>query len=724
VSARLALASLPALAATEAERERWTVDRDGVRGRALVVGAGHSVVWALRPGRAVHLRSHAMLAPRDRLDGEGAIVARVSALTGDGAERTLWRRRLAAGRRAGPPRHRVSCLIPADAVALSLGAVACEGGPRAPRAVLWLAPTIEDPGVAPLAASQRSAGAPLPAGARSLAGLAPLAGALAPWRRAGGGAVGGVRTLLRARYRRPRDPGRPMISVLMPVHDPPEPMLAEAIASVRGQTIADWELCIADDGSTQPRIRALLEREGARDARIRVVRRARAGGIAAATNAAMDLARGEYIALLDHDDTLAPEALEEVAVRIAGAPDLDMIYTDEDIVLDGRPVFVHAKPDWSPDTLRTNGYTCHLGVYRRSLVERIGRFRSEFDGSQDIDMILRLTERTDRVAHIPRVLYHWRAHGGSTPGGDAKPYAYVAARRAIAAHLQRAGLDAAVDFGPPGLYRVAHRVHPAATVDLVVATTDPAALEAAAASWAQQSHPTWRAVVVAPGALRGPVAEALARADLERGRFTVLASDDGPATAALLAAGAAVASAAHIVLMESPAAGLTRDWLRRLLGYASQPGVAVAGAAVLEPDGTVRHAGVALPEGIALRLLHGDRTSMNELFGFGTSVYNVSAVRGVLAIGRDAYRRLGGLDVRLGELALVHLCLRARSAGHRVVIVPDARLRATEPERAESDLEAIWLLREEWARLGGREPYYSPAFRPDRGDFALRHWPR
>ena len=141
--------------------------------------------------------------------------------------------------------------------------------------------------------------------------------------------------------------------------------------------------------------------------------------------------------------------------------------------MDGRQIWLHLKPGWSPDTLRTNGYTCHLGVYRRALVSEIGGFRSEFDGSQDVDMILRLVERTDRIAHIPQILYHWRVHASSTAGGDAKPYAYVAARNAIAGHLERCGIEAEVGYGPPGLYRVAHRVDPHQSIALVLAVEDP-----------------------------------------------------------------------------------------------------------------------------------------------------------------------------------------------------------------------------------------------------------
>ena len=170
-------------------------------------------------------------------------------------------------------------------------------------------------------------------------------------------------------------PGRPpQISVLTPVHDPPIQMLREAIDSVLAQTYPNWELCLVDDGSTHPEITAELHRYANADPRIKLTRHPTAGGISTATNTALDNATGDYIALLDHDDTLAPDALQQIADTITAQPDLDMIYTDEDIVLDGHRIWVHHKPAWSLDTLRTNGYTCHLGVYRSSLVRDIGGF--------------------------------------------------------------------------------------------------------------------------------------------------------------------------------------------------------------------------------------------------------------------------------------------------------------------------------------------------------------
>ena len=169
--------------------------------------------------------------------------------------------------------------------------------------------------------------------------------------------------------------------------------------------------------------------------------------------------------------------------------------------------------------------------------------------------------------------------------------------------------------------------------------------------------------------------------------------------------------------MQAPAIGLTHDWLTRLLGYSAQPGIAAAGPVLLAPDGRIHQAGIAIPEGIPLHLLHGARSSMDELFGYGTSVYNVSAVSGILATRRETYHQLGGLDPAYGELALIDYCLRAGQDHQRTVIVPDARLRTTGPDPTTNDLPAIWRLRQAWATTHSHDPYYNPNYRTDRGDF-------
>ncbi|MFL5859789.1 MAG: glycosyltransferase, partial [Solirubrobacteraceae bacterium] len=494
-------------------------------------------------------------------------------------------------------------------------------------------------------------------------------------------------------------------------HDPPPAMLEEAIASIRDQTYSRWELCLVDDGSQDLEVILALQRHAASDPRIRLARHDTAGGIASATNTALEHASGEFIALLDHDDTLSPDALEQVARTIGHQADVDMIYSDEDTVMEGRRVWAHHKPGWSPDTLRTNGYTCHLGVYRRDLVNDIGGFRSEYNGSQDVDMILRLIERTDRIAHVPRVLYHWRAHTASTAAGpQSKPYAYVAARNAIASHLERSGVEAEVGFGPPGLYRVAHRVDPGLRVDLVLAVTETTGLAQAAASWRAQPHPGWRVVLGAPDDIADAALDALLSAGLPREQITIAAGAD-------LTEAAQAATAEHLLLMQTAAIGLTHDWLTRLLGYSAQDGIAAAGPVLLAPDGRILEAGVALPNGIPLFLQHGAEARAAQ-----PVVYNLSAVSGMLCTRRETYVQLGGLNPSLRPLALIDYCLRAGQRGQRTVIVPDARLRTTGPDPTINDLPALWNFRAAWARTHTHDPYYNPNYRTDRGDFVLQRY--
>jgi GT2 family glycosyltransferase len=668
VSGRLPLASLrPQLDATS-DGLRWTVDPDGVRGRVLIMRGGSAATFPLVLGGPVAFTARAMLLPHDWRDREGLARAWIRVSTADAGSHEVFSVTLAASDSGQPRGHRADLPLPAKTTALTLG-VDIEGArePRALNRAIWVDPILTDPAARPLHTP------PPPVG----------------------GHAG----------------DEPLISVLVPVHDPELQMLEDAIESVRSQTYSRWELCLVDDGSRNPQIVHSLERHAATDPRIHLTRHDTAHGISGATNAALDRASGQFIALLDHDDALTPDALHRVAETIAADPALDMVYSDEEIVLESRRVWGHFKPDWSPDTLRTNGYTCHLGVYRRDLVREIGGFRSEYNGSQDVDMILRLIERTDRIAHIPDVLYRWRVHAGSTAGNShAKPYAYVAARNAIAGHLGRIGVDGEVAFGPPGLYRLTHRVDPALTVDLALAVTETTGLAEAATSWCEQPHPAWRVVLGAPEAITDSALDTLISAGVAPENVTVVAGGG-------LADAASAATAEHLVLMQTPAMGLTRDWLTRLLGYSAQTGIAAAGPVLLSPDGRIVEAGIALPDGIALHLLHGMRSSMDKLFGYGTSVFNVSAVSGVLCTSRASYERLGGLRPQYRGLALIDYCLRAAQDGRRTVIVPDARLRAIGPDITTNDLPALWDLRADWAGTHTRDPYYNPNYRADRGDF-------
>jgi hypothetical protein len=469
---------------------------------------------------------------------------------------------------------------------------------------------------------------------------------------------------------------RPLFSVLTPVHDPPLEILEQTIDSVRAQTLADWELCLIDDGSSDPAVYEALTRAAA-DPRIQVRRREAAGGIAVATNAALELARGEYVALLDHDDVLLPDALAQVAAVLRRHPETDMVYSDEELFGDGRPTHIFAKPHWSPDLLRSQMYTCHLGVYRRALAQKVGGFRTEFDGSQDFDFALRVSERSDRVAHIPRVLYRWRAHAGSTAGSaQAKPAAYPAARRAIAEHLERTGVEADVHFGPwQGIYRVVHRLRPgtAVAVGIVAGDSDEDAQQLAAA-------------VRDEGAGISGARVAIGR-DL-----TTLAAE--------------LAKADVVVLCEGPVEPLTRFWLARLASFAQQPGVGAVGARTLAPDGRVERSGIAIAAGLPLPLMLASSAGDPGPLGIGLLPANVAAVAGVVACPGEALRRLG-LEPDMGELTVADYCLRAAKAGLRVVSAPDVLLRRSSRPTPANDLEALRRFRQRWAGELAEDPYFD-----------------
>jgi GT2 family glycosyltransferase len=651
----------------------------GEIGRALLIPAGSVYTLPISLSGEVQLRGRVKLLPHDWRDGRGTVSASVTVTTENGEHQTIWSRRVGSDRRHGRPRgFRLDCTLPATTVALELR-VERRGRARhghVARAI-WVEPVLFDPNAPPLPSPQR--------------------------------AIHSVQ---------PAAEGSPLISVLMPVHNPPLQMLEQAIESVCGQTYGNWELCMTDDGSSEPAVIDLLRRYTSQDARIQLARHDRARGISDATNAALAMAGGEFIALLDHDDELTPDALAQVAQRLASQPDLDMIYSDEDVVsADGDRLQWHPKPGWSPEHMTTVMYTCHLGVYRRELAVAVGGFDSQFDGCQDYDLVLRLMEHTDRVAHIPRILYHWRAHAASTAGGDqAKPYAYLSQPGAIAAHLRRVGVDADVRFAEhPGMHRIVHRVAPEADVDIVLAVADERGLTQAAASWATQTHQAFNVVVGAPEHKSSEIASAIAEGGIAPDRIMVVSADPVADQAAALNAAVAQARSTRLVLMQALTEGITHDWLARLLGYAQQASIGAAGPIVVARDGRLSQAGIAIPEGVPLWINHGRPASVAP-----PVVGNVSAVSGVLATRRETFDALEGLDTSFGDLALLVYCLSAQERGLRTVLVPDARLRIALRDRPNNDLPAIWRLRDRWAARHDSDPYYNPCYRTDQADYSRR----
>ncbi|MBJ7329665.1 MAG: glycosyltransferase [Solirubrobacteraceae bacterium] len=497
----------------------------------------------------------------------------------------------------------------------------------------------------------------------------------------------------------------PVVSLLVPVHDPDPALLDALLDSIRLQSSPHWQLCLCDDGSRDPVVRARLRAAADADERIVLTRHETARNIAAATNAALSLATGAFVAPVDHDDVLHPDAIADVGAVLAADPAVDMVYTDNDkVVPDGRRLAPSLKPDWSPELMRAVMYTLHLGVYRRALIEEIGGWRSEFDGAQDHDLVLRLSERTSRIAHVPHLRYSWRVHPGSAAlSVQAKPEAYDRGCRAVGEHLERTGVAARAERLPhAGRYRVVHEPVDADAVDVILPLPegiDPAVVPDA---------------VRALGAVRvvtGPSTRAAGEAAAAAGATVVASGHDR--WGALARSGIAATGAPFVVLLEELCVPETADWLSELCGLAAEPAIAAAGALVVDGDGGVVHAGVALPRGVPLPVHPGAATTGEGIAPELTFVTNRIAVSGAVAVRRACVAEDAGPDPRAEHHALTGLTLALTARAGRVVHTPHARLRVVGSPRGTvaglAELRAIAAARGE-----RRDPFWNPGLWADR----------
>jgi O-antigen biosynthesis protein len=515
----------------------------------------------------------------------------------------------------------------------------------------------------------------------------------------------------RARASPVTEDAAPLVSVLLPVHNPEPELLQQAVDSVFAQTSGHWELCIVDDGSTRAGVAAILDR-AARDERVTLQRQDSAQGISAATNAALARARGTFVATLDHDDLLAPEAITAVGARLAVDPDVDVLYTDNDKVAASVRFSPSLKPGWSPELLRACMYTLHFSVYRRKLIQEVGGWRSDFDGAQDHDLMLRVSERTDRIVHLPQTLYSWRAHAGSAALGDqAKPEAYDRGLEAVQEHLRRAGVEATAEALPiAGRFRVAYAARGERTAVVLPLRAGLAEdhglaghLKAVAAALdAERSEPVQLVVVAA-----GRTADAATALDDRATLITVGSGTWG----SLARAGAAAATDAEVlVLLEELCAPLTADWLEELIGPLRDRGVCASSPLVIDRDGRVVHAGVALLRGLPLPVHPGAHTASDDVPPELTMVTNRSAAAGVVALTRPTFSRGGGPSERLDYLALATLTAGLTLGGARVVCSPHAPWRLLGRPRP-NDLEELRAFAIEHA--GRKDRYYNPRLWPD-----------
>lgn len=519
---------------------------------------------------------------------------------------------------------------------------------------------------------------------------------------------------------------RPKISVLLPVYQTPERWLRRCIDSVLAQVYGDWELCIADDASPSPHVRKVLDEYARLDERIRVVHRECNGHISAASNTALAMASGEYVALLDHDDELRPHALLEVAEALQRHPDARFFYSDEDKLDDeGRRFHPNFKPDWNPDLLLSQNYICHLSMIETALARETGGFREGFEGSQDHDLFLRCSARLrdEQIVHIPKVLYHWRAIEGSTAmQREAKDYAAVAGHRAVEEHVHRLDATAQVEMLPHGHYRVTWPL-PAVPpkVSLIVPTRDKVELLRTCVETilSTTDYPEVELVIVDNQSVEAEAVDYL-RSLCSRSGVKVLRFDAPFNYSAINNMAVAACDGDIVGLVNNDIEVTQPGWLREMVSHAMRPGIGAVGAMLYYPDRTIQHAGVLL--GIGGVANHAYMGSPRGYPGHGARAFvaqNFSAVTAAcLLIRRSIYEEVGGLDERLAvAFNDVDFCLRVREAGYRNLWTPFAELvhhesatrgRDESPERYARFVSEVAFMEGRWGDLLQRDPAYNP----------------
>jgi GT2 family glycosyltransferase len=468
-------------------------------------------------------------------------------------------------------------------------------------------------------------------------------------------------------------PWQPTVSIVTPVYDTDPAVLTETVESVLAQCYPHWQLCLVDDASRSRATRAALDDLAALDPRIVVHRLTTNAGIAGASNAALALATGELVGLLDHDDVLAPDALWWVVKLFGRCPDLDIVYTDEDkIDSNGQRTAPYFKPDWSPDLFLGVNYLAHFFVARAELLRAVGGWRMGFDGSQDFDLALRLTEQTSRIGHVARPLYGWRMIEGSTStDASAKPAADDAGRRALSDALARRGLDADVQGGEAGAtrYRPHYRRHGDPLVSIVIPTRDRAELlRRCLTSMEGKSALRTELVIVDNQSTDKDALDEFARLERDHGAKIVRY----PHTfnyARQMNLGCLAATGDYLLMLNNDAVVRSEGWLESLVEHAQRPEVGVVGARLVYPDDRSQHEGIVLGMGgVAYNADFGGYFSLGDL------VHNCLAVTAAVAMVRPAVFHLaGGFDERLGvAFNDVDLCLRIGELGYRVLYTPHA----------------------------------------------------
>ena len=556
---------------------------------------------------------------------------------------------------------------------------------------------------------------------------------------------------------------QPLISICVPLYKTPEAYLREMIDSVMAQTYPNWQLCLAD-GSPDENLKGVLEQYYGDEKRISYRHLDENLGIAENTNKAFEMTEGEWISLLDHDDILPPEALYETMVAAGVAEGkaslvkrkktdavIEAVYSDEDKISEDLTEHFdpHFKPDYNIDLLRTNNYITHLFTVRREIVERVGGFASKYNGAQDFDFIFRCTDAAKGVAHVPRILYHWRTSAGSTAENPAsKMYAYEAGKLAIEDHLKAKGLEGEVSFTRNlGFYRVKYKVKSEELISIIIPSKDQAPmLEKCIASVMKSTYSRYEVIVVENNSTQAETftyyekltgcpykADEPMEGVLSNGnRICVVTWKDFFNYSAINNFGAGFVKGSYLLLLNNDIEIITEDWLEEMLSHCQRADVAAVGCKLLYPDGTIQHAGVGIGlGGIANSMFVGMDSKFHGYMHRANLQLNYSAVTAAcMMVKKQIFDEVGGLEEELTVAYNdIDLCLKMGAAGYRIVYTPyavathyESKSRGYEntPEKqARLKKESDYML-EKWADIFEYgDPYYNPNFSKKRMDYTI-----
>lgn len=533
---------------------------------------------------------------------------------------------------------------------------------------------------------------------------------------------------------------QPKISIAMPVYNVEEKWLRLCIDSILNQVYTNWELCMADDASTDPNVKKILTEYQQLDERIRVVFREQNGHISEATNSALAIATGEFVALLDNDDELAINAFYEVVKVLNENPELDLIYSDEDkIDMDGNRSDPAFKPDWSPDLLLGTNYISHLGVYRRSILEEIGGFRKGYEGSQDYDLVLRFTEKTtkERIKHIPKVLYYWRMLPTSTAVDQgSKGYAFEAGLRAVQDALVRRGINGHATHGAAnGLYDVYYDIESEKLVSIIIPTKNgyKDVQRCVSSIIEKTTYQNYEIIMADNGSTDPKMQELYAKFEQQLpGRFFVESIDIPFNFSTINNRAAKKAHGEYLLFLNNDTEVITENWLTLMVSFAQQERIGCVGAKLLYPNNTVQHAGVIL--GLGGVAGHGHYGYPHGDLGyFGRLAINVnySAVTAACLLMKKAdFDAVGGFEeaftVAFND---VDLCLKVQALGRDNVWLHEAELYHFESQtrgyddkgkkKKRFEQEKV-MMEEKWGPLIENDPFYNPNLTRDIPNFSLR----